>query len=111
MKTRFTPVAFRVDTTPAFAHLGLAEVQDEVGALRVRQHVNPLSNRYNQVQPAPVWADAFADPTRPLVVDIGCGYGRACALSPSPSLARTPCTRSSLRERTLLAPTPLPSAA
>lgn len=24
----------------------------------------------------PAWAEAYADPGRPLVLDIGCGYGR-----------------------------------
>ena len=25
---------------------------------------------------APAWQDVYADPRRPLVLDIGCGYGR-----------------------------------
>lgn len=24
----------------------------------------------------PAWAEAYADPSRPLVLDVGCGYGR-----------------------------------
>jgi tRNA (guanine-N(7)-)-methyltransferase len=42
----------------------------------VRQHVNPLSSRYMEVAPPPVWGDLFEDPSRPLVLDLGCGSGR-----------------------------------
>ena len=48
----------------------------QVGGVRVRQHVNPLSSRYMEVAPPPVWGDLFADPSRPLVLDLGCGSGR-----------------------------------
>ena len=43
---------------------------------RVRQHVNPLKAELQVVPPPLVWAELFADPTAPLVVDVGCGPGR-----------------------------------
>ncbi|MBK7932150.1 MAG: tRNA (guanosine(46)-N7)-methyltransferase TrmB [Acidobacteria bacterium] len=44
--------------------------------VRVHQHVNPLSPFYRQ-EPTPVdLAGVFADPTRPLHLDIGCARGR-----------------------------------
>lgn len=44
--------------------------------VRVHQHVNPLSPYYTQ-SPEPVdWADAFADTSLPLHLDIGCARGR-----------------------------------
>lgn len=46
------------------------------GRVRVRQHVNPLSS-LNQVALGPVdWEAIYEDCSRPLVVDLGCGYGR-----------------------------------
>ena len=44
--------------------------------MRVRQHVNPLSSRNLEVVPPPVWAELFARPDAPLVLDLGCGSGR-----------------------------------
>ena len=44
--------------------------------VRVHQHVNPLSPYYTQ-SPEPVdWTSAFADPSLPLHLDIGCARGR-----------------------------------
>lgn len=44
--------------------------------VRVHQHVNPLSPYYRQ-EPKPVDpAAVFADPKRPLLLDIGCARGR-----------------------------------
>ncbi len=43
--------------------------------VRVHQHVNPLSPYYRQ-QPEPVDLAVFADPERPLHLDIGCARGR-----------------------------------
>ncbi|MEM6450300.1 MAG: tRNA (guanosine(46)-N7)-methyltransferase TrmB [Cyanobacteria bacterium P01_D01_bin.105] len=42
---------------------------------RVRQHVNPLSNKYSEPAQAPNWADMFDHPQRPLHLDIGCAKG------------------------------------
>ena len=47
-----------------------------MGRVRVHQHVNPLSPYYRQ-SPTPVDLETvFADPTRPLLLDIGCARGR-----------------------------------
>jgi tRNA (guanine-N7-)-methyltransferase len=43
--------------------------------VRVRQHVNPLCNKYLQPIDIPNWADVFADCSRPLLLDIGCARG------------------------------------
>jgi len=43
--------------------------------VRVRQHVNPLSDKYQQTTPPPDWEKIYADPTQPLHLDIGCGKG------------------------------------
>jgi tRNA (guanine-N7-)-methyltransferase len=44
--------------------------------VRIHQHVNPLSPFYRQA-PKPVDVEsAFADPERPLLLDIGCARGR-----------------------------------
>ncbi len=42
---------------------------------RVRQHVNPLSSKYANPADAPDWQAVFANPQRPLHLDIGCGKG------------------------------------
>ncbi|KAI7755140.1 hypothetical protein M8C21_026010 [Ambrosia artemisiifolia] len=51
-------------------------VLKELGALRVRQHVNPLSSSLSIPAEVPNWEDVFEDPKLPLVVDIGSGSGR-----------------------------------
>lgn len=45
--------------------------------LKVRQHVNPLSSRYLvPMEGGEEWvAEAFADTTKPVIVDIGCAKG------------------------------------
>lgn len=43
--------------------------------VRVHQHVNPLSPYYRQ-EPRPIDIGVFADPARPLHLDIGCARGR-----------------------------------
>jgi tRNA (guanine-N7-)-methyltransferase len=42
----------------------------------VRQHVNPLSSRYQQPIAFPNWSSIYADLSQPLHLDIGCGKGR-----------------------------------
>ena len=44
--------------------------------IRVHQHVNPLSPYYRQEPQAVEIENVFADPTRPLLLDIGCARGR-----------------------------------
>lgn len=47
-----------------------------MGRVRVHQHVNPLSPYYRQ-SPEPIdIAAAFAEPEKPLLLDIGCARGR-----------------------------------
>ena len=43
--------------------------------VRVRQHVNPLSNKYQTPLSPPNWTDIYAQPTQPLHLDIGCARG------------------------------------
>jgi tRNA (guanine-N7-)-methyltransferase len=59
-----------------FFELGLAISAAGQGRTRVRQHVNPLRAEFSAPPPAPDWRQLFTDPTRPLVVDVGCGQGR-----------------------------------
>lgn len=44
--------------------------------VRVREHVNPLAQKYQTPIKPPKWSEVFADPTLPLHLDIGCGRGR-----------------------------------
>lgn len=50
----------------------------QAGQVRVRQHVNPLARRWSQPVdlPAGWYARAFANPTLPLVIDVGVAKGR-----------------------------------
>uniref|UniRef100_A0A0R0KGV8 tRNA (guanine(46)-N(7))-methyltransferase n=1 Tax=Glycine max TaxID=3847 RepID=A0A0R0KGV8_SOYBN len=58
-----------------YADLNLSYNLD-LGHVRIRQHVNPLSSSFSVPAQVPDWNHAFADPTLPLMVDIGCGSGR-----------------------------------
>jgi len=62
----------------AFGDLRLGDVAraKAVRGVRVRQHVNPLSSRFQTQAPAPTWGEAYDDASRPLTVDIGCAGGR-----------------------------------
>ncbi|WP_407810030.1 tRNA (guanosine(46)-N7)-methyltransferase TrmB [Spirulina subsalsa] len=44
--------------------------------VRVRQHVNPLSRKYQQPITPPPWEQVFQFPQQPLHLDIGCARGR-----------------------------------
>jgi tRNA (guanine-N7-)-methyltransferase len=44
--------------------------------VRVHQHVNPLSPFYRQEPEPLVYKDLFSDPSKPLLLDIGCARGR-----------------------------------
>ena len=47
-----------------------------MAVVRVRNHVNPLSKKY-QTPASPLdWEKVYAAPTQPLHLDIGCGKGR-----------------------------------
>lgn len=41
----------------------------------MRQHVNPLSQKYQTPITPPNWGDIYAQPTQPLHLDIGCARG------------------------------------
>ncbi|PRW58022.1 tRNA (guanine-N(7)-)-methyltransferase isoform A [Chlorella sorokiniana] len=46
------------------------------GGVRVRQHVNPLKRELQIPTDAPEWSQVYDQPERPIVLDLGCGYGR-----------------------------------
>ena len=41
----------------------------------MRQHVNPLSNHFEDIEPIPKLIDIFDDPLKPLHLDVGCASG------------------------------------
>jgi len=47
-----------------------------LAVVRVRQHVNPLSQKYQTPTSPPNWEKTYADQNQPLHLDIGCGKGR-----------------------------------
>ncbi|XVF06746.1 hypothetical protein REPUB_Repub06bG0077000 [Reevesia pubescens] len=60
-----------------YADLNLTDkISQELGHVRIRQHVNPLSSSFYVPAPVPDWSEVFKDPTLPLMVDIGSGSGR-----------------------------------
>ena len=46
-----------------------------MAVVRVRQHVNPLSSKYQVPVAVPDWSTVYARPQLPLHIDIGCGKG------------------------------------
>ncbi|CAN8300347.1 unnamed protein product [Cochlearia groenlandica] len=60
-----------------YAELNLKyKISEEVGHVRIRQHVNPLSSSFSRPAPVPAWDEVYKDPSLPLMVDIGSGSGR-----------------------------------
>ncbi|XP_042407298.1 tRNA (guanine-N(7)-)-methyltransferase-like isoform X4 [Zingiber officinale] len=62
-----------------YADLNLKDfygVNPQLGHLRIRQHVNPLSSSFSAPAEIPDWKEVFRDATLPLMVDIGSGSGR-----------------------------------
>ncbi|GLT54033.1 hypothetical protein SLA2020_272670 [Shorea laevis] len=60
-----------------YADLNLPnKASEELGHVRIRQHVNPLSSSFSMPARVPDWNEVFRDPTLPLMVDIGSGSGR-----------------------------------
>ncbi|WP_016953187.1 tRNA (guanosine(46)-N7)-methyltransferase TrmB [Anabaena sp. PCC 7108] len=47
-----------------------------MAVVRVRQHVNPLANKYKIPANTPEWKKVYAQPNLPLHLDIGCARGR-----------------------------------
>tara|TARA_Y100000589_G_scaffold58006_1_gene48413 strand:- start:358 stop:993 length:636 start_codon:yes stop_codon:yes gene_type:complete len=41
----------------------------------MRQHVNPLSKVFQEIEPIPALEQIFNEPTKPLHLDVGCGSG------------------------------------
>ncbi|XVF30637.1 hypothetical protein REPUB_Repub16aG0075600 [Reevesia pubescens] len=57
-----------------YADLNLTDkISQELGHVRIRQHVNPLSSSFSVPVAVPDWSKVFRDPTLPLMVDIGSG--------------------------------------
>ncbi|KAL3537211.1 hypothetical protein ACH5RR_000577 [Cinchona calisaya] len=60
-----------------YADLNLSDkFSEELGPVRIRQHVNPLRSSLIVPAEVPDWNEVYKDPTLPLMVDIGCGSGR-----------------------------------
>lgn len=47
-----------------------------MAVVRIREHVNPLSQKYQTPAKTPDWSKVYAQPEQPLHLDIGCGRGR-----------------------------------
>jgi len=47
-----------------------------LAAVRVRQHVNPLSQKYQTPLAPPDWRQVYPRPEQPLHLDLGCGRGQ-----------------------------------
>ncbi len=50
-------------------------VVNPIKRVRVREHVNPLGEKYQTPTPSPDWLSIYADWSKPLSLDIGCGRG------------------------------------
>ena len=48
----------------------------KLARVRIRQHVNPLSSKYQQSFTPPNWSQLYSNLFLPLHLDIGCGRGR-----------------------------------
>ncbi|XP_057800407.1 uncharacterized protein LOC131015920 isoform X2 [Salvia miltiorrhiza] len=59
-----------------YADLNLSSNCQEVGHVRIRQHVNPLSSSKMVPRELPDWNGVYKDAKLPLMVDIGSGSGR-----------------------------------
>lgn len=60
-----------------YADLNLSDkFCEEVGHVRIRQHVNPLRSSLMIPAEAPEWNEVYEDAKLPLMVDIGSGSGR-----------------------------------
>ncbi|XP_052193506.1 uncharacterized protein LOC127801967 isoform X2 [Diospyros lotus] len=60
-----------------YADLNLSgKNSEDLGHVRIRQHVNPLSASFSAPAQVPDWNKVYKDSTLPLMVDIGSGSGR-----------------------------------
>lgn len=63
--------------TLSFQQLGIdRDLYNKTSGIRFRQHVNPLKKELQEPTGPLDWSSVFADPSRPLILDIGAGYGR-----------------------------------
>jgi tRNA (guanine-N7-)-methyltransferase len=61
----------------SFKELGIdKDLYNKTGGIRFRQHVNPLKKELQEPTKPLNWYDVYEDPTKPLMLDIGSGYGR-----------------------------------
>lgn len=51
-------------------------LSDRLRRVRVREHVNPLAQKYRIAIAPPVWTEIYADWSKPLSLDIGSARGR-----------------------------------
>jgi tRNA (guanine-N7-)-methyltransferase len=60
-----------------FQELGIdKDLYNKSSGIRFRQHVNPLKRELQEPTKPLEWASIYEDPTKPLILDIGAGYGR-----------------------------------
>jgi tRNA (guanine-N7-)-methyltransferase len=50
--------------------------EQKLARVRIRQHVNPLSNKYQHIFTPPDWNKIYFNLSLPFHLDIGCGRGR-----------------------------------
>ena len=61
----------------SFKELGIdKDLYNKTSGIRFRQHVNPLKKELQEPTKPLNWYDVYDDPTKPLMLDIGSGYGR-----------------------------------
>ena len=61
----------------SFQQLGIdKDLYNKTSGIRFRQHVNPLKKELQEPTAPLDWSSVFADPSKPLILDIGAGYGR-----------------------------------
>ncbi|KAI4302872.1 hypothetical protein MLD38_038570 [Melastoma candidum] len=78
----FCAISAQLIRSPQLVELEYAELNlprnpsEELGHVRIRQHVNPLRSSLSVPAEIPDWSRVFKDPALPLMVDIGCGSGR-----------------------------------
>jgi tRNA (guanine-N7-)-methyltransferase len=63
--------------TLTFQELGIdKDLYNKSSGIRFRQHVNPLKKELQEPTKPLEWSAIYEDPTKPLILDIGAGYGR-----------------------------------
>lgn len=77
-------------STSPFSELQLAPISEGIATKRLRQHVNPLASRHTAPPPTPDWPAIYAQPTMPLVLDLGCGSGRFLLLLAQRAAGKAP---------------------